>query len=1069
MRYFFVIITLIQTVCISVSGQTGLVSNETSQPEKYRAVHWGLDEGLSQGETYHMIKDINGFLWIGTRYGLNRFDGNSFKVYTHDRNNDKSLIANDLIGGLVEDSLHNIWIGSDVGLSRYNIRTEDFTNIFSGATLKNNRTEISPFWATKNEVLCIDEKESVITAYNIYSSAKRVLATLGEYRQHIIGISSAYSVFDSSTKSVWCLVKNPEGKSGLLQIVLPTGQKSFFAFEYQIKKNSQSFAEALCYDAARKCVWVNSTEGLLQFTLNDEKFHHVNALYKYEQVKGYTRFLGIALDKQDRVWFATDPKGIIIYNPANESVNFPFPAGSTTQHNVSDANACIYFDSNNIIWSGFWLRKGIYSMVPYFPVVKYYVGSPKKDSLHSPFVVSAVNAGKGKIWLGTGNGINALNTKANTFSTFQQKDFPGIQTGNGFIAPVAIDTLAQKAWLKTDIGFFKADILTRKCSPIVYKNPNNEIKPVMGVAKFDGKEIFIFNNSDVNTQDVFVLDINSDTAHNILSFTSHLFDIIKTVPVENHFLFFSGNFDEEGNQSYENKNGKWVRIHTQLDSIMWASLAYIKENDTYWVAGENKLFHLDNSFHVIQIYSVENGLPELPITGLIDDNKGNIWFHTDRSIHELNIATAQVKTLSEIDGFEKQNFASLPFVSKDANGNIYYCGGTLGDGFDKISPYSFISPVSSVYIKSLNINQKPFTLKASINYTDTLSLKYNQTKIEIETGIIDFYSNGKSRIRYKLEGKSVNESWHYAPYYYTIRYNSLEPGNYKLVMQASNTSNEFNGPKKVLYINITPAFWDTWWFRMVALTCAVVFIYGLIRWRLHQKFQHQLLQSEKEKQIAELRHKTSELEMQALRSQMNPHFIFNSLNSINRFILQNERAQASEYLIKFSKLVRLILQNSQSSLIPLESELESLELYLSLEALRFNYHFGYKISVPEDLDVSALQVPPLILQPYAENAIWHGLMHKEEKGQLNVEVSEEDNHLYFKITDNGIGREKAAALESKSATKHKSMGLKITASRIAITQNAETIKSPVVINDLINADGSAAGTEVIIKLPIQYD
>lgn len=85
MRYFFVIITLIQTVCISVSGQTGLVSNETSQPEKYRAVHWGLDEGLSQGETYHMIKDINGFLWIGTRYGLNRFDGNSFKVYTRQK------------------------------------------------------------------------------------------------------------------------------------------------------------------------------------------------------------------------------------------------------------------------------------------------------------------------------------------------------------------------------------------------------------------------------------------------------------------------------------------------------------------------------------------------------------------------------------------------------------------------------------------------------------------------------------------------------------------------------------------------------------------------------------------------------------------------------------------------------------------------------------------------------------------------------------------------------------------------------------------------------------------------
>ncbi len=895
-----------------------------------------------------------------------------------------------------------------------------------------------------------------------------MLANLGEYAEHTLGISAAYSIFDNSTNSIWCLAENPEGKIGLLEMVLATGHKNFFTFEYQRKKNSQAFAEYLCYDAARRCIWVNSTEGLLRFTLADKRFHHINALKKYKQVKDYTRFVGITLDKQDRVWFATDPQGIIIYNPADESVNFPFPADSATQHSVSDANACIYFDRDNIIWSGFWLRKGIYAMVPYFPVINYYAGSPKKDSLHSTFVVSAADAGKGEIWLGTGNGINALNKKANTFSTLQQKDLPGIQTGNGFIDPIAIDTFAQKAWLKTDIGFFKADMLTRKCSPIVYKKPNNEIKPIMGLAKFDGKEIFIFSDNDVNTQDVFVLDLNSDTAHNILSFTSRPFDMLKTVPVQNHFLFFQGSFDEEGNQSYENKNGKWVRIHTQLDSIRWTSIAYIKENKTFWVAGENKLFHLDNRFHVIQIYSAENGLPELPITGLIDDNKGNIWFHTDRSIQELNVATGQIKTLSEIDGFEKQNFALSPFVSKDAHGSIYYCGGTLGFGFDKISPYSFISPVSSSYIKSLNINQKLFILKAS-NYTDTLSLKYYQTKIEIETGIIDYYSNGKSRIRYKLEGNNTNESWNYGPCYYTIRYENLQPGNYKLIMQASNISNEFNGPETFLFINISTAFWNTLWFRIVVIACAVVLIYRLIRWRLHKKFQHQFQQSEKEKQIAELRHKTSELEMQALRSQMNPHFIFNSLNSINRFILQNERAQASEYLTKFSRLVRLILQNSQSSLITLESELESLELYLKLEALRFNYHFSYKISVPEDLDISALQVPPLILQPYTENAIWHGLMHKEEKGQLDVEISEEDDHLYFKITDNGIGREKAAELASKSATKHKSMGLRITVSRIAITQNTETIKSPVVINDLMNADGSSAGTEVIIKLPIRYD
>lgn len=218
-----------------------------------------------------------------------------------------------------------------------------------------------------------------------------------------------------------------------------------------------------------------------------------------------------------------------------------------------------------------------------------------------------------------------------------------------------------------------------------------------------------------------------------------------------------------------------------------------------------------------------------------------------------------------------------------------------------------------------------------------------------------------------------------------------------------------------------------------------------------------------------LKQKAAELEMQVLRAQMNPHFLFNSLNSINRFILQNNKEQASEYLDKFSKLIRLILQNSQASLITLESELESLELYLDLEALRFEHRFEYRISVSEDLEASTVKVPPLIIQPYAENAIWHGLMHKEEKGKLDIEVSQEKNYLSFKITDDGIGRKKAAELNSKSATKHKSLGLKITEDRIRMMQQINESVVPVVINDLIAADGSAAGTEIIIKMPVIYD
>jgi LytS/YehU family sensor histidine kinase len=167
--------------------------------------------------------------------------------------------------------------------------------------------------------------------------------------------------------------------------------------------------------------------------------------------------------------------------------------------------------------------------------------------------------------------------------------------------------------------------------------------------------------------------------------------------------------------------------------------------------------------------------------------------------------------------------------------------------------------------------------------------------------------------------------------------------------------------------------------------------------------------------------------------------------------------------------MRLILQNSQHELIPLENELEALKLYLELEAVRFDHHFSYTIKVDDNLDVAILKVPPLIIQPYAENAIWHGLMHKEEKGNLLIELKEEDDYLVCSIIDDGIGRKKAAELKSKSASTHKSMGMKITADRIASMKQRKSNENNIQITDLVAPDGSAAGTKVEIKIALNYD
>jgi tetratricopeptide (TPR) repeat protein len=221
---------------------------------------------------------------------------------------------------------------------------------------------------------------------------------------------------------------------------------------------------------------------------------------------------------------------------------------------------------------------------------------------------------------------------------------------------------------------------------------------------------------------------------------------------------------------------------------------------------------------------------------------------------------------------------------------------------------------------------------------------------------------------------------------------------------------------------------------------------------------------ESEKKQTELQRQTIELEIQALRAQMNPHFIFNCLSSINRFILKNEGKTASDYLTRFSRLIRMVLINSQKAMISLDDELQMLRLYLDMERLRFKNSFDYNIITTNNIDTSALVIPPLLLQPFCENAIWHGLMHKEGQGQLSIALSIEDNILHCIITDNGVGREKAAELKSKSAEKEKSLGLKITTERLALLNQEKGVRTSYAIEDIMDEAVNISGTKVILKI-----
>lgn len=227
------------------------------------------------------------------------------------------------------------------------------------------------------------------------------------------------------------------------------------------------------------------------------------------------------------------------------------------------------------------------------------------------------------------------------------------------------------------------------------------------------------------------------------------------------------------------------------------------------------------------------------------------------------------------------------------------------------------------------------------------------------------------------------------------------------------------------------------------------------------------IQAKKKRTESTFKQKIAETQMQALQSQMNPHFIFNSLNSIENFMMQNEKRLASDYLNKFARLIRTILDSSRNELLPLQKDMESMQLYIDLQQLRFNNKFTYEAIIDADLENGDYKVPALIIQPFVENAIEHGIAHSEKEHlKLSVLVSLAGDFIQYTIEDNGIGRLLSTDYNKRNKPHHKSVGLKITDNRIHIFNGNQSRPDNIVITDLYDENEAPAGTRISIKLKV---
>jgi hypothetical protein len=448
-------------------------------------------------------------------------------------------------------------------------------------------------------------------------------------------------------------------------------------------------------------------------------------------------------------------------------------------------------------------------------------------------------------------------------------------------------------------------------------------------------------------------------------------------------------------------------------------------------------------------------------TGMVSDHifsvtcadDGLIWLATNAGMASFNPNTHEVRNYAQRDGLINASFNDR-VMQRTVDGMIYVGG---KNGLDYFHPARLRTNVTAPKMRLTGVSLINEGVAHSYPHqTANLKLSHKDDLIAIEFSGMHYSDQANVRYAYRLE--PLHENWIDLGHEHKVLFSNLKPGSYTFHARATTSDGIVSAEDLALPIEVTPPFFQTIWFRFLVFCLILAFVIGYIRYR-------ERVVQRKEHEEAEVSRKLMELEKRALQAQMNPHFIYNSMNSIQQFILMHDTEGAMKYLTRFSRILRTVLNMSSQSRIPLYEEIKLIEDYIELESMRFPNKFTYEIEVSPELNIHAVEIPPFFIQPQVENAIRHGLLRKSTPGHLRIELSKAADNLLITVQDNGIGREASREGKFNEVNKHESKGLGIIEERLRYLHSPNG-HHPFRIIDLYDAQHQATGTRVEILLPI---
>jgi ligand-binding sensor domain-containing protein/two-component sensor histidine kinase len=493
-------------------------------------------------------------------------------------------------------------------------------------------------------------------------------------------------------------------------------------------------------------------------------------------------------------------------------------------------------------------------------------------------------------------------------------------------------------------------------------------------------------------------------------------------------------------------NGEFLS-KTHLHSRLNERISCIERTGDMLLVGTaaHGLTGVRNDMPVMHLNS-RNGLTGDEIRSLFVQNDSVFWVGTRKGLNRCCIKSAT-------DSIAIERFWQSDGLPSDEINAIGMHGGHMwlatGNGLVSFDPLRLTSNLVAplIQINSIRIMGRDVEIK------DQYVLEHDQNDIRISFSGIGFRSAGKMMFRYCMfnlndEIIETRNQW--------VNFSNLAPGDYNFFLNVANANGVWNEKPRSIRFTIKKHYTGTVWFIiLLILVTSSIFVAAALFFQRQRKMKEMV------------RHDLTLMEQKLFRLQMNPHFVFNALLAIQGFMYQNQAREAARYLTSFAKLIRHTLYGSSEEYIPLNQEIEALTYYIELQQLRFNEYFSFKIETDPELIAESVRVPSLMIQPFIENAIEHGLQHRESKGMLYLRFKMSGYDLMVEVEDNGIGREEAAKRQNEKGALHKSLGLEILSKRIRSLNLIQTGKILLEIIDLKDVQGKASGTLVRIIMPVK--